>query len=105
MRRWKICEFQTSSPLLPRKLTWNWKITPLKRKIIFQTSVLGFHVSFRGCKSMVVELVPVKGGMGSKVHPPIGRKNATYITLIVLAEPGGLYATYHLLREPETTID
>ena len=35
---------------LPRKLTWNWKITPLKRKIIFQTSVFGFHVSFRGCR-------------------------------------------------------
>ena len=28
----------------------------------------------------------------------------TYIPLIVLAEPGGLYATYHLLWEPETTI-
>ena len=34
------------------------------------------------------------------VHPPIGRKNTTY-TL----PSGGLYATYHLLREPETTID
>ena len=42
-----------SMTLLPRKLTWNWKITPLKRKIIFQTSVLGFHVSFRGCMRYV----------------------------------------------------
>ena len=33
----------------PRKLTWNLKITCLKRKIIFQTSIFGFHVSFRGC--------------------------------------------------------
>ena len=24
-------------------------------------------------------LVPLKGGIGSIVHPPIGRKNATYI--------------------------
>ena len=50
--------------------------------------------------SMVGKLVPVKGGIGGIVHPPIGRKNTTYIALIVLAEPGGLYATYHLLREP-----
>ena len=31
-----------------RKLTWNLKITCLKRKIIFQTSIFGFHVSFQG---------------------------------------------------------
>ena len=31
-----------------RKLTWNLKITCLKRKIIFQTNIFGFHVSFRG---------------------------------------------------------
>ena len=35
--------------------------------------------------SMVGMLVPVKGGIGGIVHPPIGRKNATYIPLIVLA--------------------
>ena len=45
-------------------------------------------------------LVPVKGGIGGIVHPPIGRKNATYIL-----PSEGLYATYHLLGEPETTID
>ena len=43
--------------------------------------------------SMVVEMVPLKGDIGGIVHPPIGRKNTTYIPLIVLAEPGGLYAT------------
>ena len=32
------------------KWTWNLKITPLKRKIIFQISILGFHVNFRRCK-------------------------------------------------------
>ncbi len=37
-------------------------------------------------------LVPVKGGLGGIVHPPSG---SIY----------HLYATYHLLREPETTID
>ena len=30
-----------------RKLTWNMKIIPLKRKLIFQTSIFRFHVSFR----------------------------------------------------------
>ena len=31
-----------------RKRTWNLKITCLKRKFIFQTSIFGFHVSFGG---------------------------------------------------------
>ena len=35
--------------LHPGKLTWNLKITCLKRKIIFQTSIFGFHVNFQGC--------------------------------------------------------
>ncbi len=35
--------------------------------------------------SMVVEIVPVKGGLGGIFYPPIGRKNTTYIPLIVLA--------------------
>ena len=31
--------------LLPPKLTWNLKITPLKKKIIFQNTMFGFHVT------------------------------------------------------------
>ena len=38
----------------PRKLTWNLKITCLKRKIIFQSSIFGFHVSFRGSIFMFI---------------------------------------------------
>ena len=34
--------------LHPGKLTWNLKITCLKRKIIFQTSIFAFHVNFHG---------------------------------------------------------
>ena len=34
----------------PRKLTWNLKITHLKRKNIFQTFIFGFHVNLPGCK-------------------------------------------------------
>ena len=52
---------------------------------------------------MVVELVPVKGGIGGIVHPPIGSIYHLYTTYILPS--GGLYATYHLLREPETTIE
>ena len=33
----------------PRKLTWNLKITQLQGKIMFQTSILGFHVNFPRC--------------------------------------------------------
>ena len=49
---------------------------------------------------MVVEMVPLKGGIGSIFHPPEGKDYKWYILPI-----GGLYATYHLLGEPETTID
>ena len=34
----------------PGRLTWNLKITYLKRKIIFQSSIIMFHVNLRGCK-------------------------------------------------------
>ena len=49
--RWIFPVFHMGNPLFlhPGKLTWNQKITYLKRKIIFQTSIFGFHVSFRGC--------------------------------------------------------
>ena len=35
--------------LHPGRLTWNLKITQLKRKIIFQTIILRFHVNLPGC--------------------------------------------------------
>ena len=37
----------------PRKLTWNLKMPPWKRKNIFQTSIFGFYVNFRGCNSSI----------------------------------------------------
>ena len=39
---------QKNRPLQPQKLTWNLKISTLKRKIIFQTFISGFHVTFSG---------------------------------------------------------
>ena len=32
---------------------WNLKITQLKRTIIFQTSIFGFHVNFPGCRPYI----------------------------------------------------
>ncbi len=51
---------------------------------------------------MVVEMVrfPLKGGIGSIFDPPEGKDYKWYILPI-----GGLYATYHLLGEPETTVE
>ena len=46
-QRKKICT-RSKKQYPSWKLTWNLKITQLKRKIIFQTSIFGFHVSFRG---------------------------------------------------------
>ena len=52
------------------------------------------------CPNQWLFLVPLKGGIGGIVNPPIGRKNTTYIL-----PSGGLYNPYHRLGEPETTID
>ena len=35
--------------LHPGRLTWNLQITHLERKMIFQTSVIMFHVNLQGC--------------------------------------------------------
>ncbi len=35
--------------LHPRKLRWNLKIPPWKRRNIYKPPILGFHVSFQGC--------------------------------------------------------
>ena len=50
----------SSKDIHPWKLTWNLKISRLKRKSIFQTSIFGFHVSFRGRSYVVVGLVCVQ---------------------------------------------
>ncbi len=38
--------------LHPGRLTWNLKITHLERNIIFQTSIIMFHVNLPGCISV-----------------------------------------------------
>ena len=46
--------------------------------VTFSSPIVGGHLS------MVVEMVPLKGGIGGIVHPPIGRFFTTYIP-----QPGG----------------
>ena len=41
---WEICTY-----IHPGRLTWNLKITHLERKMIFQTSMIMFHVNLPGC--------------------------------------------------------
>ena len=36
-------------PVHPRKLTWNRKMNPLKRRFLLGTIIFRFHVCFRGC--------------------------------------------------------
>ena len=52
---WYIRSFWDFNHIIhPGRLTWNQKITQLKRKIIFQTSMIMFHVNLPGCKSILV---------------------------------------------------
>ena len=36
----------------PGRLTWNLQITHLERKMIFQTSMIMFHVNLQGCEKI-----------------------------------------------------
>ena len=55
---------------------------------------------------MVVEMVPLKGGIGSIFGPPGSARTVKwYIFVVYTANWGMDYATYHLLGEPETTIE
>ena len=42
---------RTLKPLHPGRLTWNIQITHLERKMIFQTSMIMFHVNLQECKT------------------------------------------------------
>ena len=43
---WKA---NSSHDVHPGRLTWNLQITHLERKMIFQTSMIMFHVNLPGC--------------------------------------------------------
>ena len=50
--------------LHPGKLTWNLQITHLERKMIFQTSMIMFHVNLPGCNLSWFFLVGLSSGQG-----------------------------------------
>ena len=63
-------KIKISSPteylLHPGRLTWNLQITHLERKMIFQTSMIMFHVNLPGCKKIQVSR---NGGAMSLIKP------------------------------------
>ena len=56
----------------PWNLPWNLKITCLKRKILFQTFIFGFHVNFQGCIYDIFSGWPLEGFTPSWYTPPNG---------------------------------
>ena len=57
--------------LHPGRLTWNLQITQLERKIIFQTSMIMFHVNLPGCNSQLPYDLEDSGALN---FSPISRK-------------------------------
>ncbi len=55
----------------PGRLTWNLKITYLKRKIIFQTSIIMFHVNLPGCTSWDFKSPPNIAIKASSFRSPV----------------------------------
>ena len=47
---WSCYRCYPCSGLHPGRLTWNLPIPHLERKMIFQTSMIMFHVNLQGCK-------------------------------------------------------
>ena len=50
-RVWRLCEGEFVWEVHPGRLTWNLQITHLERKMIFQTSMIMFHVNLPGCSA------------------------------------------------------
>ena len=56
--------------LHPWKLAWNLKIIPLKRKLIFNTIIFGFRLSFQGCTNTCNSWEPPKRYIVTNLWPP-----------------------------------
>ncbi len=54
---------------------WNLKITSLKRKIIFQTSIIVFHVDFPGCRCLTKTTL-----LSPRVHISISQRPGTNLS-------------------------
>ena len=44
----------------PGRLTWNRQITHLERKMIFQTSMIMFHVNLQGCINLPIHIPSIQ---------------------------------------------
>ena len=44
----------------PGRLTWNLQITHLERKMIFQTSMIMFHVNLQGCINLPIHIPSIQ---------------------------------------------
>ena len=96
------------SPLIRRAIYWGGGTLGSHNQGVFDSPKLGdilvtFWMQIVGVFCQWLFLVPVKGGIGGIVHPPIG--SIYHLPTTYMLPSGGLYATYHPLREPETTID
>ena len=49
MRWFALVRIDSSKKLHPGRLTWNLQVTHFERKMIFQTSMIMFHVNLPGC--------------------------------------------------------
>ena len=54
-KRWESVREQ-QKVIHPGRLAWNLQITHLERKMIFQTSMIMFHVNLRGCSLSSIEM-------------------------------------------------
>ena len=84
--------FFLASWLHPGRLTWNLKITELKRKIIFQTIIFRFHVNLRGCKQPFLQYTPsttqVIKEIGLRFLSPISYIHEFFVVTIVTITHG-----------------
>ena len=72
---WWVHIKEISAFLRPgRLITWNLQITHLERNMIFQTSMIMFHVDLQGCMNFSLQVPCCLGGGNSNmfyVHPEI----------------------------------
>ncbi len=77
----------------PWNLIWNLKITQLKRKIIFQTSIFGFHVNFPGCiwnHHLLIDQASTWCMTAWIILPPSPRHLALVAAMVFRARPATL---------------
>ena len=69
--------FHEVHDLHPGRLTWNLQITHLERKMIFQTSMIMFHVDLQGCiiSFLVLQKFQISKPVSTQFQFKISNKN------------------------------